>query len=197
MIEHAAIPERLRARLAAVRLIACDVDGTLTDGGVVFDSSGAEARRFHIHDGLGIVVAATVGLRCVWITGRDSVVVRRRAEELQVEALLQGVRDKAAALAQIGARLQVAPTDIAFVGDDLNDLPGMRFAGISFAPADAAADVRAAADIVLSRGGGQGAVREAIETILRVRGEWDAAVATYLAALTAPGSAPVPRSSGQ
>lgn len=197
MIESAAIPERLRQRLAAVRLVACDVDGTLTDGGVTFDSAGSESRRFHIHDGLGIVVAATVGLRCVWITGRDSPVVRRRAEELRVTELVQGVRDKASALAQIGARLQVAPDSIAFVGDDLNDLPGMGLAGISFAPSDAAADVRAAADIVLNREGGRGAVREAIEMILRVRGEWDVAVATYLAALTAPESVPGLRPPGQ
>jgi 3-deoxy-D-manno-octulosonate 8-phosphate phosphatase (KDO 8-P phosphatase) len=180
--------ESLRVRLARVRLLACDVDGTLTDGGITFDSAGNEARRFHTHDGLGIVLAGTVGLRTVWITGRDSPLVARRARELGVTDLLQGVRDKASALAQLGARLAVAPDEIAFIGDDLNDLPGMRFAGVALAPADAARDVRAAADLVVERPGGSGAVREAIEAILRARGDWDAAVATYLAALTAPSS---------
>ena len=176
----------LRARLTRIRLLACDVDGTLTDGGITFDSEGNEARRFHTHDGLGIVVAGTVGLRIAWITGRDSPLVARRAHELGVTDLIQGVRDKAAALAKLGARLGIAPDEIAFIGDDLNDLPGMRFAGIGIAPADAARDVRAEADILVDRPGGSGAVRDAIELILQARGVWKAAVATYLAALTAP-----------
>jgi 3-deoxy-D-manno-octulosonate 8-phosphate phosphatase (KDO 8-P phosphatase) len=177
--------EAIRARLARVRLLACDVDGTLTDGGIVYDSAGAESRRFHIHDGLGIVVAGLVNLQVAWITGRDSPVVARRADELRVAYLEQGVRDKAVAVAMLAVRGGFAPEEIAFIGDDLNDLPGMRAAGVALAPANAVPEVRRAAALVLGRAGGDGAVREAIEAILRARGEWDAAVALYLAHLQA------------
>jgi 3-deoxy-D-manno-octulosonate 8-phosphate phosphatase (KDO 8-P phosphatase) len=95
------------ADLARIRLLVLDVDGTLTDGGVVFDDAGRESKRFHIHDGLGIVLAGFVGLRVAWMTGRTSPLVERRARELGVDLLFQGVRDKAAALVALAARLQL------------------------------------------------------------------------------------------
>lgn len=173
------------ARLARIRLLAMDVDGTLTDGGVFFGDDGREWKRFHIHDGLGIVLASFVGLQIAWLTGRSSPLVERRARELGVTQLRQGVRDKAQTLAELAFRLQVAPDAVAFLGDDLNDLPALRAAGTAIAPANAVAEVKAAAHLVTSRAGGQGAVRDAIEAILRARGDYDAALGAYLVSLSA------------
>lgn len=177
----------LAARLARVRLLVLDVDGTLTDGGVIYDAAGNEAKRFHIHDGLGIVLAAFVGLRVAWMTGRVSPLVERRARELGIPAalLLQGVRDKAFALIALASRLQVAPDAVAYMGDDLNDLPALRVAGVALAPANAVAEVKSVAHMVTPCAGGDGAVRDAIEAILKARGEWSYALEAYLASLAA------------
>lgn len=179
------------ARLSRVTVLGCDVDGTLTDGSVTFDDSGRELKSFHIQDGLGIVLASFVGLRVAWITGRNSPIVERRARELGVSLLLQGVRDKAAALAQLTLRLGVTPEQVAFIGDDLNDLPALRAAGVALAPANAVPEVRAAAHYVTPRAGGHGAVRDAVESILRARGDYDAALSAYLLSLSAPVPRPV------
>jgi 3-deoxy-D-manno-octulosonate 8-phosphate phosphatase (KDO 8-P phosphatase) len=172
------------ADLARIRLLVLDVDGTLTDGGVVFDDAGRESKRFHIHDGLGIVLAGFVGLRVAWMTGRTSPLVERRARELGVDLLFQGVRDKAAALVALAVRLQLPLPAVAYMGDDLNDLPALRAAGVALAPANAATDVRDAAHVVTPRAGGDGAVRDAIEAILRARGDWAFALDAYLLSLS-------------
>lgn len=174
------------AQLTRIRLLALDVDGTLTDGGVFYDDAGRELKRFHIHDGLGIVLARFVGLQIAWITGRRSEVVERRARELGVDLLAQGVRDKAVALAEIGFHAHVAPNEIAFMGDDLNDLLALRVAGAALAPANAVPEVKAVAHVVTPRAGGDGAVRDAVEIILRSRGDYDAAVNAYLLSLSVP-----------
>jgi 3-deoxy-D-manno-octulosonate 8-phosphate phosphatase (KDO 8-P phosphatase) len=183
----AAVSAPVRARLMNVRLLALDVDGVLTDGGVYFDDAGGEMKRFHIHDGLGIVLARFVGLQVAWITGRNSPVVQRRAKELGVTLLRQGVRDKVAALAEVGVKCGVTPDAIAYMGDDLNDLPALRWAGVALAPANAASpEVREAAHLITARAGGAGAARDAIELILRARGDWDAALGAYLISLSTP-----------
>jgi 3-deoxy-D-manno-octulosonate 8-phosphate phosphatase (KDO 8-P phosphatase) len=174
----------LLARLARIRLLALDVDGTLTDGAVIYDDAGHELKRFHIHDGLGIVLAGFVGLQIAWITGRTSPLVERRARELGVQLLAQGVRDKGAALAEISFRAGVAPGEAAFMGDDLNDVGALRWAAVAFTPANAVSDVRSIADVVCPRAGGKGAVRDAIEIILKARGDYNAAVGAYLLSLT-------------
>lgn len=180
------------ARLARIRLLALDVDGTLTNGAVFYDDAGQELKRFHIHDGLGIVLAGFVGLQIAWITGRKSLIVERRARELGVARLAQGVRDKAAALTEIGFQAGVAPDEIAFMGDDLNDLPALRVAAAALAPANAVSEVKAVAHMVTRCAGGDGAVREAIERILRARGDYDAALGAYLLSLSAPAPATRP-----
>jgi len=172
------------ASLSRIRLLALDVDGVLTDGGVYFDSAGNETKRFHIHDGLGIVVARLAGLKIAWITGRNSPIVERRATELGVDMLRQGVRDKTIALNYLAERWSFGLNEIAYMGDDLNDLPALRIAGVAIAPANAASpEVRDAAAWITPRSGGAGAVRDAIEAILRARGDWDSALAAYLASL--------------
>jgi 3-deoxy-D-manno-octulosonate 8-phosphate phosphatase (KDO 8-P phosphatase) len=175
--------------LKHVKLLALDVDGTLTDGGLYLSESGESVKRFHAQDGLGIVLAAHVGLRVAWITGRESAIVARRAEALGVAAVRQGVRDKRAALLEIGRELGVALSEMAFMGDDLNDLPALRAAGLALAPADAVESVRAAAHWVSTRGAGHGAVREAIDAILEARGDKNLAEKLYLTSLQAVGVA--------
>lgn len=176
----------LKERLARVRLLALDVDGTLTDGTVTFTDDGHELKTFHIHDGLGIVMSSLVGLQIAWITGRKSPLVERRARELGVQLLRQGVRDKAAELAELAVRAGVLPDAIAFMGDDWNDIPALTVAAVALAPANADDAVKAVADIVTPRAGGHGAVRDAIDLILKARNEYDTARTLYLASLTAP-----------
>ena len=180
------LSDSLRARLARVRLIVLDVDGTLTDGTVTYTDDGRELKSFHIHDGIGMVLCGFVGVRIAWITGRKSVMVERRAQELGVMHLYQKIRDKATALAEIALREGVSPEEMAFMGDDLIDLPAFRNVGVAIAPGDAVSEVRAAAHLVTVRDGGRGAAREAIEAILRARGDYDAALGAYLLSLSQP-----------
>lgn len=180
-------------KLAPIRLLALDVDGTLTDGGVTYSDDphqGSELKQFHIHDGLGIVLAGFAGLQIAWITGRTSPVVARRARELKVTLLRQGVRDKVAALQEVAALAGVTLAQTAYMGDDLNDLPALHAAGAAIAPANAVLEVAGIAAYVTPRSGGQGAVRDAIEEILRVRGDYDQALAAYLASLITPAATP-------
>lgn len=150
-----------------------DVDGTLTDGTFTYGADGAEGKRFHAKDGLAVKVLPTVGITAALVSGRASEAVRRRAAELGIEEVHLGVDDKQAVLADIARRHDLALDETAFVGDDLSDIPAMRAAGWSAAPADAAPEVRETADFVARRKGGQGAVRDIVEHLLRREGLWD------------------------
>src|SRR5437899_1489096 len=110
-------------RLLAVRLLAMDVDGVLTDGGILLDGAEGESKRFHIADGLGIQLAINAGLTVVWISGRESQVVERRARELGVQHLYQKMRNKAQAIAEMLGTYALSQSNVAYIGDDLNDLP--------------------------------------------------------------------------
>ncbi|NLC57617.1 MAG: HAD-IIIA family hydrolase [Armatimonadetes bacterium] len=165
----------------AIRLLAMDVDGVLTDGVLYLGRSGEELKAFHVHDGLGLALARGAGLQVAFVTGRSSEAVRRRAGELGVEHLLEGVRHKGEALRDLARRLELPREAVAFVGDDLNDLPAFAACGLPIAVADAPARVRAAAAWVTQARGGRGAVREVVEGILAVQGRLDDAVARYLA----------------
>jgi 3-deoxy-D-manno-octulosonate 8-phosphate phosphatase (KDO 8-P phosphatase) len=178
-------------RLAKIRLLALDVDGTLTDGTIGYDDTGRETKNFSIHDGLGIVLARLVGLETAWITGRTSPLVERRARELGVPFLFQGVRDKTIVLTDIAARNGLSVENIAYMGDDLNDLPALRIVGAALAPANAVSEVLEAAHYISSYSGGLGAVRDVITTILKARGDYDVALSAYFASLAAPASTPI------
>ena len=165
-----------------VKLIVLDVDGTLTDGTLLYDGSGSgHSKAFHVTDGLGIVLAQAVGLRIAVVSGRSSRAVETRVRELNIGDLVQSCGDKAAALTALMQTHGLRPEETAFVGDDVNDLPAFRVAGVKIAVADASELLKARADWVTSRPGGHGAVREAIEEILRRQGRLDEAVAAYLA----------------
>jgi len=162
-----------------IRLFVMDVDGTLTDGTIAYDERGVEWKAFHARDGAGIRILALAGVTPAILSGRKSEVVVRRAKELGIDEVIQGVHDKAAALRALAERVGVALDEIAYVGDDLSDLPPMRDAAFSAAPADAAEEVRREADYVCTVGGGRGAVREAIEVLLKRDGRWDAVLSAY------------------
>ncbi|MBI3932647.1 MAG: HAD hydrolase family protein [Acidobacteria bacterium] len=178
-MKDAALAERCRA----LRLILSDVDGVMTDGTVLLLPDGREARSFHIRDGLGIVLAHAAGLRTGLLSGRSSEVVARRAAELGMAVVRQGMRDKAAGLHEILAAERLAAREVAYVGDDLNDLPVMNEVGLTAAPADAPLEVRTRAFMVLQAPGGRGCLREFVEAILRARGDWDRVVASVGAAV--------------
>src|SRR4051812_2475151 len=159
-----------------VRLLGLDVDGVLTDNGVYIGPVGGsrvEFKRFDIQDGLGLILLRTAGLPVVWLSGRSSEATTLRAAELRIEELLQvpGPR-KLAALDELLIRRGVAWEEVAFVGDDLADLPVLRRVGLPIAVANAVAEVKAVAKYVTRASGGHGAVREAVEALLKARGVW-------------------------
>jgi 3-deoxy-D-manno-octulosonate 8-phosphate phosphatase (KDO 8-P phosphatase) len=151
-----------------------DVDGVLTDGGLHYGPSGEEAKRFHVQDGLAMVAAQRAGLTIAIISGRASAAVSRRMAELGITEVHQGVDDKAAVLDALMARLGLGFLDVAVMGDDLTDLPLMRRAGLALAPPNAVAETRKAAHWLSRRRGGDGAVRDAIELLLKARKAWPA-----------------------
>lgn len=162
----------LAARAARIRLLVLDVDGVLTDGGLLYGPAGEEWKRFDVHDGLALASARRAGLEVAVVSGRASPAVTRRMTELGVAEIHQGVDDKARAVSSVLARLRVTWAQVAVMGDDLPDLPLMRQAALALAPANAVGEVRRAAHWVSRRPGGAGAVREAIELLLRARKAW-------------------------
>lgn len=160
----------MRAR--RIRLLVLDVDGVLTDGRLVYGTGGEEAKVFHVRDGYGIVAALASGLDVAVVSGRASRAVESRLAELGVTEVHQRIADKAALLGDVCARRAIAPDLVAYMGDDVPDLPLMRRVGLALAPADAVPEVRRAAHWISRRPGGAGAVREAIEWLLRARAAW-------------------------
>lgn len=165
-------------RMKSVRLFVFDVDGVLTDGGIIHDGQ-KEAKKFHAHDGAGMVAAMKDGYHVAWVTGRASAAVTARAEELGIREVHQGVKDKVGAVEEIISRLGMTMEAVFFMGDDLNDLPLMAVAGCVVAPKNACRDAIDAAHFVTWRHSGEGAAREAIETVLRTQGRWARIVETY------------------
>ena len=165
--------DALAERCRRLRLVLSDVDGVMTDGTVLFLPGGGEARSFHVRDGMGVVLARRAGLRIGILSGRSSADVEHRARELGIDLVRQGVADKAAALAALLASEGLAAHEVAYIGDDVNDLAVMRAVGLCAAPADAPFEVRAQAEMVMQAGGGRGCLREFLEAILRARGDWE------------------------
>ncbi len=161
------------------RLLLLDVDGVLTDGGIIYDGDGKEIKRFHVRDGHGIKMMQRAGIGVGIITGRTSPVVDVRAKELGIPFVHQGATDKVVAWRAILAQTGIPAEETAYVGDDIVDLPLLRLVGFSASVADAEDYVREAVDYVAARKGGRGAVREIIEFILRATGGWDKVAAKY------------------
>ncbi len=176
MIDEAEILKRA----ARVKLLLMDCDGVLTDGRIWILENGEDQKTFHTRDGLGIDLLHRAGLKSGIISGRISSALERRAQSLGVSYLWQGRDDKRQAFADTLAQAQVTNDEVAFVGDDLTDLPLMVQSGLAVAVADAVAEVRAHAHYVTKAKGGTGAVREVVELILKAQGRWDDLVESYL-----------------
>jgi 3-deoxy-D-manno-octulosonate 8-phosphate phosphatase (KDO 8-P phosphatase) len=166
----------LAERCAAIRLLVLDVDGVLTAGGIQYAADGTELKTFHVRDGSALKLWRQTGRRVAILSGRSSRVVEVRAAELGIDLVVQGAGDKLAAFREVLTKTGDRPEQTAFVGDDLPDLPVLRNSGLAVAVADACADVRADAHYVTRARGGMGAVREAVELVLRCQGEWQQAV---------------------
>lgn len=169
-------PADIRHRAARVRLACFDVDGTLTDGRLFFDSEGVELKAFHVHDGQGLVLLRKVGIAVAFVTARSSVIAEQRAAELGLEAHT-GVKDKLACVQGIADRLGIALNDVAFMGDDLPDLRVMAQVGLSAAPGDAHAWVRERAHWRTTAHAGHGAAREFCDLLLAAQGKAEALLA--------------------
>jgi YrbI family 3-deoxy-D-manno-octulosonate 8-phosphate phosphatase len=155
-----------------IELILCDVDGVLTDGGVIFDNEGIELKQFHIRDGLGIRIWQRAGYRFGILTARTSHIVKVRAAELGIDIVRQGFADKLPIAQEIASSLNLPLERVCFIGDDLPDLQVIKAAGFGVAVADAVADICSAADYVTKLPGGRGAVREVIELLLKAKHRW-------------------------
>lgn len=172
-------PMKLEQRLQAIRLILSDVDGVLTDGGITYDNQGIEAKKFHIRDGLGIKLWQSAGHKFGMLTARNSHIVKIRAAELGVAIVRQGFEDKLPAALSVISEQGLQPEQVCYIGDDLPDLPVLKAVGLAAAVSDAVSEVRAVAHVTTKASGGQGAVRELIETILSGQKRWSEIVARY------------------
>ena len=172
--------------LATIELLAMDVDGVLTDGAISYNGEHDEVKRFHVGDGLGLVLMRQAGIHVAWISGRASAAVERRAAELRIPYVLQGIRDKRQVLCDLIATLGMHRAQVAYVGDDWNDLPAFPEVGIAIAVENAAPEVKRAADLITIARGGNGAIREVCDAILCSRCETDRALDRYLQSIMGP-----------
>ncbi len=170
---------KLEQRLQSIRMILSDVDGVLTDGGIIYDNQGIESKKFHVRDGLGIKLWQSAGHQFGILTARNSHIVKVRAAELNVTHVRQGFADKWPVAQQLIAENQLESQQVCYIGDDLPDLAVMRHVGLAVAVADAASEVRAAAHYTTRAGGGGGAVRELIEMILTSQKRWAELLGKY------------------
>jgi 3-deoxy-D-manno-octulosonate 8-phosphate phosphatase (KDO 8-P phosphatase) len=172
--------EELAARAGRLRWLLFDVDGVMTDGGLLYTEKGEEIKKFDVKDGLGLKLAQRHGLKVGVLSGRRSRALKRRMDELELDEVILDRSDKAEAFEAFLERRGLNADQVAYAGDDLLDLPVLLRCGLSFAPADAVEEVRRRVHRVLGRPGGHGAVRELVETVLTARGDWTAVVERFL-----------------
>jgi 3-deoxy-D-manno-octulosonate 8-phosphate phosphatase (KDO 8-P phosphatase) len=171
----------MREQLIRIRLLLLDVDGVMTDGRIIYDDHGGETKAFDVRDGHGIKLLQRAGIRVGIITGRQSAVVQRRAEELGIELVYQGVKDKLVPLREIQQKTGFVLEEIAYAGDDVIDLPVLRRVGFAATVADAVDDVKPHVHYVTHANGGRGAVRELCDLLLKETGRWGEVTARYFA----------------
>jgi N-acylneuraminate cytidylyltransferase len=155
-----------------IKLFATDCDGCLTDGGMYYSESGDELKKFNTLDGMGFVLLREAGIKTAIITGENTQIVRRRADKLKIDSLHMGVSDKLKVLKEISEEMNITLDEIAYMGDDINDVDVLNQVGLGFSVPNATAKAKDAADVIVSVKGGDGAVREAIEYILKYNGEF-------------------------
>jgi 3-deoxy-D-manno-octulosonate 8-phosphate phosphatase (KDO 8-P phosphatase) len=166
------ISKEIRQRAGRVKLLLMDCDGVLTDGRITLLTEGDEQKSFHVRDGQGIVLLHRAGLRSGIISGRSSQLVDRRAKELGIEFVRQGVWNKIEDFAEILELTNLKPEETAFIGDDVTDIPLLLRAGFAIAVADSVTETKKAAHLVTKEKGGHGAVREVTDLILQIQGKW-------------------------
>lgn len=162
--------------LGHIKLIVVDVDGTMTDGGVYIDSNGVESKKFNIKDGAGIILAESIGIEFMLLTGRMSLCVEQRAKELKISYVFQNIKDKGEFLRKFIDNEKLAKREVVYIGDDLNDLPAMQYAGTKVCPLDASEDVKSICDYVLNVKGGNGVVRAFVDILLKETGKYKLAM---------------------
>lgn len=150
-----------------IKLVITDIDGVWTDGGMYYDQTGNEWKKFNTSDSAGVLLLKNVKIPLAIITGEDTAIVKRRADKLKVDYLYQGINDKLKVATELCHKLNITLNEVAYIGDDFNDLPLLRKVGVSASPANAANYIKAIVDIKLTTKGGDGAFREFIETLLQ------------------------------
>jgi 3-deoxy-D-manno-octulosonate 8-phosphate phosphatase (KDO 8-P phosphatase) len=173
------LDERLIAKIRQIRLLVLDVDGVMTDGRIIMDHEGRETKNFNVKDGHGMKVLMRYGVDVILVTGRKSTVVEHRARDLGIGEIHQGVHNKLEIAEAILRNRSMNYDHMAFVGDDIVDIPVLKRAGFSVAVADAVEDVKKCVDYVTVNKGGRGAVREVCELILKAKGEWAGVAKRY------------------
>ncbi|MCD4655910.1 MAG: HAD-IIIA family hydrolase [Planctomycetes bacterium] len=156
-----------------VKLLIIDVDGVFTDGKIIYDNADIELKCFDVKDGLGLYLLHKSGIKTAIVTGRESKIVEKRARELHFTCVYQNVQNKLKVFESLLSEFSLSPNETCYVGDDLPDLPVIKACGIGVAVADAVDEVKNAADFITSKNGGEGAIREVSEQILKAQGKWD------------------------
>jgi 3-deoxy-D-manno-octulosonate 8-phosphate phosphatase (KDO 8-P phosphatase) len=163
--------KKLAKKLERIKMLLLDVDGVLTDGGILYSANGVEMKRFNVHDGYGAARAREHGLRLAVISGRQTPIVDVRAREMQIDDVVQNATDKVAAMEELRRRYGFEVDEVAFIGDDLFDLPLLKAVGFSAAPSNSLRDVQKAVDYVTNAAGGYGAARELIDLIIEYQSQ--------------------------
>jgi len=169
----------MQEKLKNIKLLLLDVDGILTDGSIIINDRGEETKVFHVRDGHGLKLVQRSGIRVGLLTGRESGVVAHRSAELGIDLVIQGAKDKLEKFDQLLQQENLKAEQVAYLGDDLIDLPVLRRAGFSATASDGIVEVREMVDYVATLPGGRGAVREVCELLLRANGAWERVTARY------------------
>lgn len=167
-----------KEQLKKIKYLIIDVDGTLTDAGIYYDENGNELKKFCTKDAAGFFAAHQAGIEIMILTGRECAATTRRMKEMKVEYLIQNCKDKVSYIQKFMKDNNIDRDEIGYLGDDLNDLPGMSLCGFVGCPADACDEVKEKADYISGIKGGYGAVRDIVSYLLKKRGEWEKAIST-------------------
>ncbi len=171
--------KNINSQLKKIKLLIMDVDGVMTDGRIIMNDEGHETKNFNVRDGHGIKVLQRYGIKVALLTGRESKVVKHRAKDLDIKDVYQKVYNKKDVFEKILKKYKMSADEAAFIGDDIIDIPVLRRAGFSVAVADAVNAVIESVDYVTKNKGGNGAVREVCEMILKAQGKWEEIAARY------------------
>jgi 3-deoxy-D-manno-octulosonate 8-phosphate phosphatase (KDO 8-P phosphatase) len=173
------LKKNIQGKLKKIKMLILDVDGVMTDGNIIMDSDGREMKNFNVRDGHGLVMIQRHGIQAAILTGRTSAVVEHRARDLKIAGVYQGALNKKEIFEQILKKNNLTPEAIAYIGDDIVDIPVLKMVGFSVAVADAVELVKKTVDYVTVNSGGQGAVREICEMLLISQGYWTEVAAKY------------------